>query len=207
MAQKQTAPAGAVPPRRTRNVQAGPRSQAVIEAVRTATLAELDRVGYAAMTMDGVARAAGINRTTLYRRWPSKAALLGNLLDSEIDRLEQPPLPPGLGPALDAVLAGLADNLSRREGVALARTFTAPEPELRDLARASRLRALARIRAPFEAAAASGEIAADSDIDMLAQLLFSTAVLWTLEQGLDRAAQQRLLVLVLRAAGASPVSG
>ena len=51
-------------PRRTRNVQAGPRSQAVIEAVRAATLGELDRVGFAAMTMDGVARIAGINRKT-----------------------------------------------------------------------------------------------------------------------------------------------
>jgi AcrR family transcriptional regulator len=189
-------------PRRTRNVQAGPRSQAVIEAVRAATLGELDRVGFAAMTMDGVARVAGINRTTLYRRWPNKAALLSQLLDSEIGRLEQPPLPRGLKPALASVLEGLADNLSRREGVALARTFTAAEPELRDLATTARHRAMARIRAPLVAAVEAGEIPADSDIDMLSHLLFSSAVLWTLEEGLDRAAQERLLALVLRAAGA-----
>lgn len=189
-------------PRRTRNVQAGPRSQAVIEAVRAATLGELDRVGYAGMTMDGVARAAGINRTTLYRRWPGKAALLADLLESEIGRLEQPDLPQGLKSALHRVLEDLVSNLARREGVALARAFTAPELDLQHLAAAARRRALVRLRQPFVTAVATGELAPDTDIDMLAHLLFSGVVMASLDSGLDSGAQQRLLALVLRAAGA-----
>lgn len=188
-------------PRRTRNVQMGPRSQAVIEKVRAATSAELDRVGYGAMTMDGVARAAGINRTTLYRRWPNKAALLAEVLESEIGRFEQLALPAELEPALDLVLSGLADNLGRSEGKALARAFTAPEPELRELAEVARHRALARLRQPFETARATGEIGPDVDIDMLVHMLFSGAVLWTLERDLDPSARERLLALVLRACG------
>lgn len=194
-------------PRRTRNVQSGPRSQAVIEAVRAATLSELDRVGFAAMTMDGVARAAGINRTTLYRRWPSKAALLAHLLEGEIGRLEGADLPSGLQSALSVVLSGLAENLSRREGLALTRALTAPEPELRDMASAARQRALARLRRPFEEAVARGEIALDSDIDMLAHLLFSSAVLWALDSALTPEAQIRVINLVLRAAGVSSKTG
>ncbi|UYN99119.1 MAG: TetR family transcriptional regulator [Devosia sp.] len=187
--------------RRTRNLQSGPRSRAVIEAVRAAVAAELDRLGFAGMTMDGVARTAGINRTTLYRRWPTKVALLAELLEAEIDRLEHAELPEGLDPALREVVAGLAENLSRREGVALARAFTAPEPELRGLAETARLRALMRLRVPFARARANGEIAADADIDMLAHMLFSGAVLWALDAPLDGAAQQRLVTLALRAAG------
>lgn len=189
-------------PRRTRNLQSGPRSQGVIDAVRAATLVELDRVGYAAMTMDGVARAAGINRTTLYRRWPGKAALLAELLENELERLEHRPLPAGLQPALTAALAALADNLARREGRVLARTFTAPEPDLHDLAATARQRAMALLRAPFAAARASGELAPDCDIDMLVHMLFSAAVLWAMDGALDPAAQQRLIALVLRAAQA-----
>lgn len=195
--------ADASTPRRTRNVQAGPRSQAVIDRVRAATLVELEQAGYAGMTMNGVARAAGINRTTLYRRWPDKAALLGDLLESEIARLEQPDLPPGLAEALDLVLKGLADNLARPEGLALARTFTAVDPQLQALAGAARQRALARMRAPFAAAQQRGELAADADIDMLAHMLFAGATLWAFhEGGLSAPIRQRLAALVLRAAGA-----
>lgn len=190
-----------LPSRRTRNVQSGPRAQNVIEAVRYATLAELDRAGYAHMTMDGVARAAGINRTTLYRRWPNKAALLAALLDSEIDRFEAPPLPDSLGPALEVVLAVLADNLARPEGLVLMRTLTAAEPDLRALAQTARHRTIAHLRLPFVIARDNGEIAPETDIDMLAHLLFSGAVLWGSEGRLDAAARQRLMAPLLRAVG------
>lgn len=189
------------PSRRTRNVQSGPRARSVIEAVRSATLAELDRVGYADMTMDGVARAAGINRTTLYRRWPNKAALLAALLDSEINRFEAPPLPVGLGAALEVVLVALADNLARPEGLVLMRTLTAVEPDLRALALAARQRSVAHLRVPFATARDNGEIAPETDIDMLAHLLFSGAVLWGSEGRLDAAARQRLMAPLLRAVG------
>jgi AcrR family transcriptional regulator len=48
----------------------------VVEKVRQATMAELARVGFPGLTIEGVAKAANVNRTTIYRRWPSKGALL-----------------------------------------------------------------------------------------------------------------------------------
>ncbi|MEV3965672.1 TetR/AcrR family transcriptional regulator [Nocardia sp. NPDC050193] len=45
--------------------------QAIIDAATT----ELAEVGYTGFTMDAVAARAGTNKTTIYRRWPSRAAL------------------------------------------------------------------------------------------------------------------------------------
>ena len=53
-------------------MQRGPRSHQVVEKVRAATMAELARVGFPGLTIEGVAKAANVNRTTIYRRWPSK---------------------------------------------------------------------------------------------------------------------------------------
>ncbi len=52
------------------------RRGAVLEnAILDATVAELAEVGYAALTVEGVARRAGAGKYSLYRRWPDKAAL------------------------------------------------------------------------------------------------------------------------------------
>ncbi len=44
-------------------------------AILDAVLEELRELGYAAMTVEGVARRAGAGKYSLYKRWPSKAAL------------------------------------------------------------------------------------------------------------------------------------
>lgn len=49
--------------------------QRVTEAITEATFAELAEAGYARMSMESVARRAGVGKAALYRRWPSKAAL------------------------------------------------------------------------------------------------------------------------------------
>lgn len=52
-----------------------PRS-GVDSAVFAATLATVDSLGYTRATVDRIAAAAGIAKTTVYRRWPSKGALI-----------------------------------------------------------------------------------------------------------------------------------
>src|SRR5690348_1645244 len=64
-----------------RRIGRGPRVRA---AVLTAALAELAEVGYAALTMDNVARRAGVHKTTVYRRWPDRDRLL---LDALMDQV------------------------------------------------------------------------------------------------------------------------
>lgn len=58
-----------------------------------AAIVELARSGYAAFRMDEVASAARVNKTTIYRRWPSRAALVTAVVDRMRAPLRESPLP------------------------------------------------------------------------------------------------------------------
>jgi AcrR family transcriptional regulator len=61
---------------------AGPRGRGpkVRAAVLAAALAELAERGCAALTVEGVARRAGVHKTTVYRRWPDRESLVVDAL-------------------------------------------------------------------------------------------------------------------------------
>ncbi|HEX5566331.1 MAG TPA: TetR/AcrR family transcriptional regulator [Streptomyces sp.] len=80
--------------RRTRTVRGPgavrgrPRSAAADRAIIEAVLRLLERgTGIDALTMEGIAREAGVGKATVYRRWPGKDALL---LDA-MRTLDEPP--------------------------------------------------------------------------------------------------------------------
>ena len=52
------------------------RGQELDDALLDAAWEHLQREGYAAFTIDAVARAAGTSRAVIYRRWPGRAALV-----------------------------------------------------------------------------------------------------------------------------------
>jgi AcrR family transcriptional regulator len=53
-----------------------PRRRDVDTEVLNATIAGLGRVGYGGLRVDDVSESAGVAKSTIYRRWPSKAALV-----------------------------------------------------------------------------------------------------------------------------------
>ncbi|MFQ6398238.1 TetR/AcrR family transcriptional regulator [Nocardia sp. KC 131] len=59
----------------------GPKVRA---AVLAATVEELGEQGYAALTMENVARRAGVHKTTVYRRWPDRDALVTDALADSV---------------------------------------------------------------------------------------------------------------------------
>jgi AcrR family transcriptional regulator len=54
----------------------------VTEAIRGAVFEELAAVGYARMSIEGIARRAGVGKTAVYRRWRSKLHLVLDLVSA-----------------------------------------------------------------------------------------------------------------------------
>ncbi|MGW5718942.1 TetR/AcrR family transcriptional regulator [Amycolatopsis sp. NPDC003865] len=83
--------------------------------------------GAADVTMEDIARAAGVGRGTLYRRYPDRAAIAVALLDEHERRLQEsllrgdPPLGPGAPPAerLAAFYAAMVELLERHAPLVL----------------------------------------------------------------------------------------
>jgi AcrR family transcriptional regulator len=59
------------------------RGEPVVHCVLTAALEELARTGYRALRFEDVALRAGVNKTTIYRRWPTKIELVRAALASD----------------------------------------------------------------------------------------------------------------------------
>lgn len=54
--------------------------ESVTDTIRQATFEELAEAGYARMSMEAVTRRAGVGKAALYRRWPSKEAMVVGLV-------------------------------------------------------------------------------------------------------------------------------
>jgi len=94
------------------------RGSELENAILDAAIAELRDGGYAALTMDRVARAAGTNKNAIYRRWPNRAALGV----AAYRRMTAPaPAPPDTGSLREDLL-----ELLRRAN----RTWTSPYGEI-----------------------------------------------------------------------------
>ncbi|GAA2254795.1 TetR family transcriptional regulator [Streptomyces ruber] len=76
--------AGAQPQRARRRAPAGAAvlREDVTEAIRAAVFEELAAAGYARMSIEGIARRAGVGKTAVYRRWRSKLHLVLDLVSA-----------------------------------------------------------------------------------------------------------------------------
>ncbi|MGA9521272.1 MAG: TetR/AcrR family transcriptional regulator [Myxococcaceae bacterium] len=65
-----------------------PPSETLGPAILEAALQELGHAGYAGFSIEGVARRAGTAKTSIYRRWANKEALLAEAVRADLSRLE-----------------------------------------------------------------------------------------------------------------------
>ncbi|GAA2750803.1 MULTISPECIES: TetR/AcrR family transcriptional regulator [Kitasatospora] len=91
-----------------------PRSAAADLAILEATRQALAELGWGGLTMGDVATRAGVAKTTLYRRWPSKNELVVDAMAILFDQLEVADMG-SLQADVEAVVAQFADLLSRPE--------------------------------------------------------------------------------------------
>ncbi|MEV7178708.1 TetR/AcrR family transcriptional regulator [Kitasatospora sp. NPDC093679] len=159
-----------------------PRSAAADRAILDATREALAELGWGGLTMGDVATRAGVAKTTLYRRWPSKNELVVDAVASLFDELEMADLG-SLRADIAATVAQFADLLARPESQAALMALFAEgsrDPQLRlrirerivdpqkHLVRTGRANAQARgeLRSDQDEAAACEEI--DLVFDMIA---------------------------------------
>ncbi|MEU3343423.1 TetR/AcrR family transcriptional regulator [Streptomyces sp. NPDC006700] len=69
-------------PRRRVPAGAAVLREDVTEAIRAAVFEELASVGYARMSIEGIARRAGVGKTAVYRRWRSKLHLVLDIVSA-----------------------------------------------------------------------------------------------------------------------------
>jgi TetR/AcrR family transcriptional regulator of autoinduction and epiphytic fitness len=58
-----------------------PRIERSRRLIAEATIAEMADVGYGAMTVEAIAKRAGVSKATIYRQWPGKLAIVESALD------------------------------------------------------------------------------------------------------------------------------
>lgn len=157
-----------------RKARVGGRSERVVNAVLGAALAELAVNGYAELRVDDVAERAGVNKTTVYRRWPTKAALVGAALATFSDDDELPDSGSLRGDLLKLLRqrVRLAANPEKR---AAARVLTTEldHPEVAAIAKTVR----ELFRRPWvrvvERAIERGEIPSKSDVALIVDVISS----------------------------------
>jgi len=164
-----------MPPVRTRKRgRPAGGSVEVVAAIVDTTLAQLGAVGYAALSIDDIARAAKVNKSTIYRRWPTKADLVIAAVVANPDHGGQ--LEPS-GRLRDDLVALLRDK-ARCVSSPRQRAITLAISALDSSVKAALLQELRRRRYTMpvdviERAIARGELPDDTNASLLAELLIA----------------------------------
>jgi AcrR family transcriptional regulator len=142
----------------------------VREAVLSAVLHELDVNGYAALSVEAVASRAGVNKTTIYRRWPT----LDDLLVDALTEWSHDAIPGhdtgNIETDLLTLGRELADQLNGgigRQIVAVVLTAGLRSPQLREATRRYFDQQAVRAEPIVAKAIERGELPADTDANAL----------------------------------------
>ncbi|KYF73638.1 TetR family transcriptional regulator [Sorangium cellulosum] len=149
------------------------RGEPVVRGILAATLEELASAGYRALRIEDVATRAGVNKTTVYRRWPTKEELVRAALLSVTDEKIIPPNTGSLRGDLIAFGRAIIEIQTSAVGQSLLHVCLAegPDSELMAIARSLRAVQEAGVRAIVEGAVARGELAPSADPLLPCELL------------------------------------
>ena len=183
-----------------------PRSQEADRAIAEAAVALLDEVGYADLTMAGVAARAGVSTATLYRRFASKEELVVSAIQLIVDRAE-PADTGSLEGDLRTTMRRVAAKISENRVLLSLSSELLRHPKL-----AAEIRR--RLSEPLwdslvgmiERAVGRGEIPEVEDPDVAIAVVFGPVHYLFLATGepVDEAQVDRIVPLVLRALGYQP---
>jgi AcrR family transcriptional regulator len=109
------------------------RGEAFTSTVLDAALTQLAELGFERLSIPKVAEIAGVNKTSIYRRWPSKTDLVRDALSIAMGHTNDAPNTGALRTDLIALASTVAAFTQSREGTALIRIMLAEgsNPEVR----------------------------------------------------------------------------
>lgn len=187
----------------------GGRSERVVSSVLASCAAELSRKGYAALRIEDVASRAGVNKTTVYRRWPTKADLVAATLRANaatvtLDREDRD----NLREELVAFAQQTVKRMRSLDGSGCLRMLLleGDNPEVGALARALREEFHLPWLAALSRAVARGELPADVNGSLMVEMIGATISNRTKSRlyPVDDAFIESVVDLVLRGAGFKP---
>ena len=155
-----------------------PRSPEVDAAILSAAAHLLAEEGYARMSFDAVASAAGVSRSAIYRRFSSKADLATAALVHLIDNRSPRPADLDVEAALTRALEHLARRLRAKKSMALVGTLLVEEEQTPELITLFRERVWAFradvLREILDRARTRGEVREDVDDDVVIGMLIGS---------------------------------
>ena len=161
---------------RARGRRGRPRggSEKLIGTIFEATLRHLGDRGFSALSVEEVAHEVGINKTSIYRRWPSKHELVLAALMSLRDEQPPPAESGNLREDLIVLLRSRAALITTPRARKIIRALiTLDDGQGAALAQALREERYRVPNAILRHAIARGELAADSDPTLLSELLLA----------------------------------
>jgi AcrR family transcriptional regulator len=190
-----------------RKSRPGGRSERVVADVLRGAATELARVGYVALRIEDVAQRAGVAKTTVYRRWPTKA----DLVEAAIGALHAPGADPPDHGDVEADLFDLARQFLTRaatpEGLGISRVITLEidHPEVEQIA----MRLKEDIRGTWRhvvlRAIGRRQLPGRTEVEMVVDMILGTLVTRFVRQRkpIDLAYVKRVIALVLAGIRAS----
>jgi AcrR family transcriptional regulator len=142
------------------------RGEPIVSTVLETTLRELARVGYRALRFEDVATLAKVNKTTIYRRWPTKSDLVrAAIACKKSESFKNSPDTGSLRTDFLALGSAFSTAVSQPEGQSLVRMFMmeSADPEVADLHKSLRDEHQALPKAMIARAVERGELARGED--------------------------------------------
>ena len=190
------------------SAEAKPRGEPIVRAVCGAALDELAEKGFASFSMESVAERAGVNKTTVYRRYPTKVDLVQAALQDEKRALLALVDHGNLRDDLIGLVQSASRFMSEPRGRGIFRTMLTDhaDPELADLVHRLRRDGEREPRVLLQRGIARGELRPDVNTSVLLHAVFGAVIhrVFLERREFDRADAGELVDMVLN--GVAPAA-
>jgi AcrR family transcriptional regulator len=151
-----------------------PRVLVSRERVLTTTLDLLTEAGLDELTIDDISRRSGVAKTTIYRHWPNRSALVIDACSQMTDGEQAPPDTGSLEGDVVAILTNIAELLGTAQWSSIVPSIVdvaEHDPAFADVHSRIQRKHAAPLRAALDRAALRGEIPSTADRDAIAATL------------------------------------